>query len=189
MGPSNEKSASPASVRRWPRHQVALPVRIATGENASTIAGLATEISRGGMALYGGVPLEPGDLMAVEFPTSSPVCVAGIVRNRSGFCFGLEFLSVVMSDPTAACEFKAAATGSRRSLPAPPQAVAGRPANGTVMQAEEKLVALFLQKHAAYLQNKEQEVDRLREKALKVRQLRQDIEDLFQGLSRRGSRK
>jgi len=188
MGPAKENSAIPASVRRWPRHQVALPVRIATGGDLSTIAGLATEISRGGMALYGGVPLEPGDLMAVEFPTSSPVCVAGIVRNRSGFCFGLEFLSVVMSDPTAACEFKLP-TDSRSNAPIASNAVTGPAVNGTVMEAEEKLVALFLQKHAVYLQNKDQEVDRLRQKALKIRQLRQDIDDLFQGLARRVSRK
>jgi hypothetical protein len=188
MGPTNEKAATPESIRRWPRHQVSLPVRIATGENVSTIDGLATEISRGGMALYGGVPLEPGDLMAVEFPTSSPVCVAGIVRNRSGFCFGLEFLSVVMSDPTAACEFKPAKTDPHKNASAATKALA-RGRNGEVVEAEEKLVALFLQKHAAYLQNKEQEIDRLRQKALQVRQLRQDIEDLFQGLSRRESRK
>lgn len=188
MGPSKEKAAPPASIRRWPRHQVSLPVRIATGESASTINGLATEISRGGMAIYGGVPLEPGDLMAVEFPTSSPVCVAGIVRNRSGFCFGLEFLSVVMSDPKAACELKAAATEVRQNPPVAGKALA-RGANGAIVEAEEKLVALFLHRHAAYLQNKEQEIDRVRDKALKVRQLRQDIEDLFQGLSRRESRK
>src|SRR5271165_2318556 len=144
MGPTKEKVASPASIRRWPRHQVSLPVRIATGENASTIDGLATEISRGGMAIYGGVPLEPGDLMAVEFPTSSPVCVAGIVRNRSGFCFGLEFLSVVMSDPKAGCELKPAATEVARNAPAVTKAVATRAANGAVLEAEEKLVALFL---------------------------------------------
>ena len=189
MGPTNDNAASPAIIRRWPRHQVSLPVRIATGESASTIDGLATEISRGGMAIYGGVPLEPGDLMAVEFPTASPVCVAGIVRNRSGFCFGLEFLSVVMSDPTATCALKPAATDSRQNLPAASQAAAGQAAPGPVIEAEEKLVALFLQKHAAYLRNKDQEVDRLRDKALKVRQLRYEIQDLFQGLSRRESRR
>ncbi|MGA8151071.1 MAG: PilZ domain-containing protein [Terriglobales bacterium] len=183
MGSTNENT-SPESIRRWPRHQVSLPVRIATGESVSTIDGLATEISRGGMALYGGVPLEAGDLMAVEFPTASPVCVAGIVRNRSGFCFGLEFLSVVMSDPAAA-----AGTDSRQHAPAATKAMPPRDENGAVVAAEDKLVALFLQRHAAYLQNKEQEIDRVREKALKVRQLRQDIEDLFQGLYRRQTRK
>jgi hypothetical protein len=57
------------------------------------------------------------------------------------------------------------------------------------MEAEEKVVALFLQRHAAYLRNKEQEVDRLRDKAMRVRQLRYEIQDLFQGLSRQASRK
>lgn len=189
MGPTNEKSLMPASARRWPRHQVALPVRIATGDHASTIAGLATEISRGGMALYGGVPLEPGELMAVEFPTSSPVCVAGIVRNRTGFCFGLEFLSVVMSDPKAACEFKPAAPGSHQNALAATQTMVTPRVKGTVVEAEDRLVTLFLQKHAAYLQNKEQEIERLRDKALKVRELRQEIEGLFEGLSQRESRK
>jgi len=188
MGPSKQNSQTSASIRRWPRHQVALPVRIATGGDLATIAGLATEISRGGMALYGGVPLEPGDLMAVEFPTSSPVCVAGVVRNRSGFCYGLEFLSVVMSDPSAPCQLKSPAAAPSQNQPVSP-AVAGRPAEATVMEAEEKLVALFLQRHAAYLRNKEQEVDRLREKAMKVRQLRYEIQDLFQGLSRQIIRK
>jgi len=188
MAPGNENPSNSASTRRWARHQVSLPVRIATGESASTIDGLATEISRGGMAIYGGVPLQPGDLMAVEFPTSSPVCVAGIVRNRSGFCFGLEFLSVVMSDPAASPQFKPAPAESR---PDPPTAQAAkvRTGNGAILEAEEKLVAVFLQKHAAYLRNKDQEVDRLREKALKVKQLRYEILDLFQGLSRKESRK
>jgi len=188
MAPSNENAPNSAS-RRWPRHQVSLPVRIATGENTSTIDGLATEISRGGMAIYGGVPLQPGDLMAVEFPTSSPVCVAGIVRNRSGFCFGLEFLSVVMSDPNASSQLKPAAASPPQTSPAIVQATEGRSGSGKILEAEEKLVALFLQKHAAYLRNKDQEVDRLREKALKVRQLRYEILDLFQGLSRKENRK
>src|SRR5271170_1935272 len=170
MGPSKENPASPAIIRRWPRHQVALPVRIATGESISTVDGLATEISRGGMALYGGIPLEPGDLMAVEFPTSSPVCVAGIVRNRSGFCYGLEFLSVVMSDPAAAHEFKPALADSQPEVSPQAKATPQR-TDPSVTQAEDKLVALFLERHAAYLRNKEQEIERVRQKALKAREV------------------
>jgi PilZ domain len=187
MGATNQNATSPA--RRWPRHQVSLPVRIATGDGTSTIDGLATEISRGGMAIYGGVPLEPGDLMAVEFPTSSPVCVAGIIRNRSGFCFGLEFLSLVMSDPAASCELKPEVLDSQQNLPALTRVVASRAAQDNVIEPEEKLVAAFLHKHADYLRNKDQEVDRMREKAMKVRQLRYEIQDLFHGLSRRESRR
>jgi hypothetical protein len=49
-------------------------------------------MSEGGMTLYAGVPLKPGDLMEIEFQTSG-ARVAAIVRNRTGFCFGLEFLT------------------------------------------------------------------------------------------------
>ena len=52
---------APPNTRRWPRHQVKLPVRIITPNDTSEIIvpGLTTEISQGGMALYGGVPLQP----------------------------------------------------------------------------------------------------------------------------------
>lgn len=82
------------NTRRWPRYHARLPVVISAESDFSKVAvpGLACEISQGGMALYGGVALEPGDLMEVEFQTSGKLRVAGIIRNRSGFCFGLEFL-------------------------------------------------------------------------------------------------
>src|SRR6266851_7912158 len=89
---------APANTRRWPRHQVKLPVRIITiNDDVSRIAipGLTTEISRGGMALYGGVSLQPGDLMEVEFQTPGLLRVAGAVRDRSGYCFGLEFATLL----------------------------------------------------------------------------------------------
>jgi len=85
------------NTRRWPRYQANLPVLISAGSN-SAIPGLASEISRSGMALYGGVCLEPGDLMKVEFQTSGKLLVAGVVRSRSGFCFGLEFLNPLATD-------------------------------------------------------------------------------------------
>ncbi len=46
------------------------------------------------MEVYGGVDLQSGELMEVEFRTSGKVRVVGVVRNRSGFCFGLEFCAV-----------------------------------------------------------------------------------------------
>src|SRR5271169_1043427 len=93
--------ASP-STRRWQRHQVKLPVRIIAPNETSeiTVPGLTTEISQGGMALYGGVPLQPGDVMAVEFQTSNRLRVAALVRDRYGYCFGLEFLGLLRSEAT-----------------------------------------------------------------------------------------
>ncbi len=87
---------NPLNTRRWPRYHVHLPVFIAARPGASNkvVPGMVCELSRAGMELYGGVNLQPGELMEVEFQTSGRVEVAGIVRNRSGFCFGLEFCAV-----------------------------------------------------------------------------------------------
>jgi hypothetical protein len=87
---------NPLNTRRWPRYHVHLPVVIAAKPAATEIVvpGLVCELSRAGMELYGGVNLQPGELMEVEFQTSGRVQIAGVVRNRSGFCFGLEFCEV-----------------------------------------------------------------------------------------------
>ena len=91
------------SIRRWPRYHVHLPVFIminsASGETA--VPGLVSELSRSGMELYGGVNLQPGELMEVEFQTPGKLHVTGVVRNRSGFCFGLEFCAA-WREPRAA---------------------------------------------------------------------------------------
>jgi hypothetical protein len=96
--------AAPANTRRWPRYHAHLPVLIGgQGEWSKTaVPGLACEISQSGMALYGGVDLQPGDLMEVEFQTCGKLRVAGVVRNRSGFCFGLEFLDLMANSETLA---------------------------------------------------------------------------------------
>jgi hypothetical protein len=87
--------ASPVNTRRWSRHPVELPVRVFPrgGDSKLTVQGRGIEMSEGGMTLYVGVPLKPGDLMDLEFPTAGRARVAAVVRNRSGFCFGLEFLT------------------------------------------------------------------------------------------------
>ena len=84
------------NTRRWPRYHVHLPVFIAASPEATNIVvpGLVCELSRSGMELYGGVNLQPGEKMEVEFQTSGRIRVAGIIRSRSGFCFGLEFCAV-----------------------------------------------------------------------------------------------
>ena len=47
------------------------------------------------MELFAGVKLQPGELMEVEFRAQGgTIRVAGIVRNRSGFYFGLEFCAL-----------------------------------------------------------------------------------------------
>jgi len=95
---------SPANTRRWQRHLVDLPVRILPGNGISQtpLPGRGSEISEGGMALYVGIQLEPGDLMEVEFETPHCVRVAGIVRSKVGYCFGLEFLTPLLAGERSA---------------------------------------------------------------------------------------
>src|SRR5690348_16718214 len=81
--------------RRWPRVPVDMPVRVVTSKGFSTtvVEGRGTELSEGGMVLYAGILLNPGDLLEVEFDTPTPSRMPAIVRSRNGFCFGLEFIT------------------------------------------------------------------------------------------------
>ncbi len=86
---------SPKIRRRWPRLPVDLPVRVVVmnGIVPTTVPGRGTELSEGGMALFAGVNLKPGDLMLIEFLTACHSRMTGIVRTRNGYYFGLEFLT------------------------------------------------------------------------------------------------
>jgi PilZ domain len=174
---------APANTRRWPRHQVKLPVRIITLNDVSQIAvpGLTTEISRGGMALYGGVSLQPGDLMEVEFQTPGLLRVAGAVRDRNGYCFGLEFAALLPGEEEElAAQDPAAAVGNndlRRALD-PRRTGGGSLTNATVelVPGADEIFALFLQRHEEYLEHKELEIKRMRQELREIRESRQEIE-------------
>ncbi len=88
------------STRRWPRHRVDLPVRIISlnGILTTPVPARGSEISRAGMALHAPVALNPGDWMQLQFPTSMPSRVNAVVRNRTGECLGLEFLTQLPPD-------------------------------------------------------------------------------------------
>jgi len=89
----------PSKQRRWPRVPVDLPVRVVTakGFSSTVVPGRGTEISEGGMVLYAGVLLSPGDLLEIEFDTPQQSRMTAIVRSRNGFCFGLEFIAPLPS--------------------------------------------------------------------------------------------
>jgi hypothetical protein len=171
---------APPNTRRWPRHQVKLPVRIITPNDTSEIIvpGLTTEISQGGMALYGGVPLQPGDLMEIEFQTSSRLRVAASVRDRNGYCFGLEFVGLLPSDGTEEnVEIAGEPHGLAESLGAG-TGVSPAAAPGRVLR-EDEILALFLKRHEAYLQQKDLEIKRWRYEIQEIRQSRREIEMLI----------
>ena len=87
--------SSPENRRRWTRQISDLPVRVIHHKQNDevVVSGRGTEISEGGMALYAGIALEPGDLMEIEFQMPQRKRVSAVVRNRSGYYFGLEFLT------------------------------------------------------------------------------------------------
>ena len=87
--------ATSDNTRRWPRLPVDIPVRVVTSKGFSTtvVEGRGTEMSEGGMVLYAGILLNPGDLLEIEFDTPTPSRLPAIVRSRNGFCFGLEFIT------------------------------------------------------------------------------------------------
>jgi PilZ domain len=177
----------PRNTRRWPRFQVHLPVLIAaeTADSQIAIPGMVSALSRAGMEVYGGVPLNPGDLMEVEFRTSGGVRVSGIVRNRSGYCFGLEFLRAMVSEipeDVLATEFSAESAipeWMRNDI-----AELGNglltPAKMEVASADESLAALFIERHQSYLRATQKEIDRLRRTVQQIRQMRQAMERLIE---------
>jgi hypothetical protein len=181
----------PKNTRRWPRFQVHLPVLIAaeTADSQIAIPGMVSALSRAGMEVYGGVPLNPGDLMEVEFRTSGGVRVSGIVRNRSGYCFGLEFLRAMVSEipeDVLATEFSAESAipeWMRNDI-----AELGNglltPAKMELASADESLAALFIERHQSYLRATQKEIDRLRRTVQQIRQMRQAMERLIEKRAR-----
>jgi PilZ domain len=89
----------PDQIRRWNRLPVDLPVRVLTSKGFSTtvVPGRGTELSEGGMVLYAGILLNPGDLLELEFDMPFHSRVPAVVRSRNGFCFGLEFIAPLPS--------------------------------------------------------------------------------------------
>jgi hypothetical protein len=86
-----------SSPRRWERQIVDLPVKVGIYRSSEPvlIPGRVTEMSEGGMSLYAGMSLKPGDLLEVEFELPAPRTVQAVVRNRTGYNFGLEFVETL----------------------------------------------------------------------------------------------
>ncbi len=66
---------------------------VENGFSTTVVTGRGTELSEGGMELYAGIWLKPGDLLEVEFEIPGRVRMMAVVRDRSGYCFGLEFIA------------------------------------------------------------------------------------------------
>jgi len=136
------------NTRRWPRYPVRLPVILAVqaGAEEVTVPGLVSALSRSGLEVYGGLDLHPGDPMQVEFQTPAGVRVAGVVRNRSGFCFGVEIDSLQLE---------------------------AEPEPATESQALESLIA---QRHDEFLRQAQFKISQSLNMALEMRKFRAEIE-------------
>jgi hypothetical protein len=87
------------SGRRWQRYKVNVPIRVIVcrAMRASIFDGRGTSLSEGGMALFAGAELRPGDQVAVEFTppfSTPPIRVDAMICNRTGYHYGVEFLVV-----------------------------------------------------------------------------------------------
>ncbi len=180
------------NTRRWPRYHVHLPVFISNETDVSTVAvpGLVSEISRGGMELYGGVQRQPGDLMEVEFQAVGTLRVAGVVRSQSGFCFGLEFLSLMANEPAV---LKTEGVSGREDWRLGLGDLGAERSAGLADRDDEfesddaVFVEIFLDRHETYLREAQLEIQSLRQRAQKIRRWRQEIDGLMRaGLANGG---
>src|SRR5215510_10812704 len=84
------------AVRRVPRYSIDVTVRIGLVKNGQkqTLSGRGSELSEMGMAAYVPAELNIGDRVSIEMmlPYSrEALSLVAIVRNRSGFRYGMEF--------------------------------------------------------------------------------------------------
>jgi PilZ domain len=84
--------------RRWQRFKLNVPIRVGVNRQDKTtiVSGRGNEVSEGGLAIFAGLELRIGEEIWVEFTppySSQPLRVNGITRNRSGYKYGIEFLT------------------------------------------------------------------------------------------------
>lgn len=86
----------PVVQRKWERFRLDLPLRLVVHRDKTTIVnGRGSDISEGGLLIFAGVELKEGEEIFVEFTppySGDPIRVRGIVRNRTGYKYGVEFL-------------------------------------------------------------------------------------------------
>jgi len=87
-----------ATMRRWPRYKVDVPVRVITQSltRGAIVQGRGSELNNGGMAVSAGTELSIGAQILVEFTsprTGQPIRVRCFVRNRAEHKYGVEFIT------------------------------------------------------------------------------------------------
>jgi hypothetical protein len=91
------------STRRFRRFKLDVPVRliIQTEDCTRIVDGRGNELNEGGMAVHAGVELTLDEPVEIEFTppyTSEPLRAHAMVRNRTGYRYGLEFMLTTPED-------------------------------------------------------------------------------------------
>jgi hypothetical protein len=92
----HQSTHSFAAERRWPRFKLDVPVRVVAQRESKTLIvnGRGNEVSEGGLAIFVGMEARLTERLWVEFTppySSEPLRVPAVVRNRSGYRYGVEF--------------------------------------------------------------------------------------------------
>ncbi len=85
-------------LRRNPRFRVDLRLKVITGltTNGRAIFGRGSDISEGGMRVFVPADLAIGETVILELTlpySDQKVTIRGVLRNRLGFSYGLEYAS------------------------------------------------------------------------------------------------
>ena len=86
------------TLRRWPRYEIDVPVRLIVQRptKVAIVPGRGRKLGCGGMAVFAGIEMSLNEQVAVEFTppySGQPIRVRGFVRNRSGYTYGMEFIT------------------------------------------------------------------------------------------------
>jgi hypothetical protein len=85
------------SGRRWERHAVTIPITVSLliDGQPCKLRAQASDVSKGGLSLFITREIAIGVSLQVDFVLpyhSTPLALRGVVRTRSGFNYGIEFL-------------------------------------------------------------------------------------------------
>ncbi len=86
------------SARRWERHAVTIPVTVSllVDGQRSKLRAQASDVSKGGLSLFTTREIAIGASLQLDFVlpySSAPLMLRGVVRTRTGFNYGIEFIN------------------------------------------------------------------------------------------------
>jgi c-di-GMP-binding flagellar brake protein YcgR len=91
-----EQHTSPVR-RRYPRYEIDTELHVTTPDDRAAMRGRSLNISEGGTAGVFSTEWEIGTAVRLEFSvpiTGRPVRLGGILRSRSGYRYGFEFVEL-----------------------------------------------------------------------------------------------